>query len=119
MGKKINENFYLKYILNGTVLDSWKEHNRQKQDMYLDATKKQQVNYPPPKKKKITIFITFQSYESNKKMRFPRKKSFLGMIISLATSSNNTCWSNVTAFKKGGSTKENAAKDTNTLQSNQ
>lgn len=41
------------------------------------------------------------------------------MIISLATSSNNTCWSNVTAFKKGGSTKENAAKDTNTLQSNQ
>lgn len=48
MGKKkqqINDNFYLKYMLNGTVLQPWKEHNRQKQDTYLDATKKYQVNY--------------------------------------------------------------------------
>lgn len=43
--KKINDNFYLKYTLNGTVLYPWKEYNRQKQGSYCDATKKYQVTY--------------------------------------------------------------------------
>lgn len=87
---------FISYLLNVIRLYFWKRYNRQKQGKDSVATQKYKVIY---QKKKITILITFENYRSNGKIKFPRKKSFLSVMINWLITSKNTSWCNVRAFK--------------------